>query len=284
MGVQLVVRDGTPDWWESPDIWVVPGTDPNGTPGTPVAGNQAYLWARVSNQGDVDAFQVQVDFWVANPSLQIRKSTANHVGTSYADVSAGTSQDVLCLVPWTVTLFNDGHECVVVEASSPSDPLSPAPSDPDVLDAPTYRQIAQRNLSVAFSTGMMMHEIRMECPAGARADRTVEIEATTGGKLTREALESLGLSLKREAKATAVSAHLSEGSLCGVRSPEGPKKMRLQVPSGTRRAVFLNVMTHERLALDEYAVVRVVARDKGRVTGGLSIVVVDAGHGKRVAK
>ncbi len=69
MGVKLVIRDGSPDWWESPDIWVVPGTDPNGPPGIPVSGKSAYLWAMVTNQGDVDALQVQVDFWVANPTL-----------------------------------------------------------------------------------------------------------------------------------------------------------------------------------------------------------------------
>ena len=38
MAVELLIRDGSPDWWESPDIWVVPGTDPGGAPGTPVVG------------------------------------------------------------------------------------------------------------------------------------------------------------------------------------------------------------------------------------------------------
>src|SRR5579859_4220950 len=169
MPVILLIRDGTPNWWESPDIWVVPGTDPSGPAGTPIVGQIAYLWANITNQGDVDATQVQVDFWVANPSMQIRKSTSNHVGTAYADISAGMSQDVLCLVPWNVTLVNGGHECVVVEASSPADPLSPAPADPDVLDAPTYRQIAQRNLSVATMMGQVRREIILSIHEGARA-------------------------------------------------------------------------------------------------------------------
>ena len=130
MAVELLIRDGSPYWWESPDIWVVPGTDPGGAPGTPAVGQQAYLWATVRNEGDLDVSQVQVDFWVANPSLQIRKSTANHIGTAFADITAGGSQDVLCLAPWQVTLVNGGHECVVVEASSPADPLSPPPAIP----------------------------------------------------------------------------------------------------------------------------------------------------------
>src|SRR5271157_98155 len=199
MAIQLLIRDGSPNWWESPDIWVVPGTDPNGAAGTPVVGQTAYLWANVTNQGNEDAAQVQVDFWVANPSLQIRKSTANHIGTAYADITAGMSQDVLCLVPWNVTLINGGHECVVVEASSPVDPLTPPPADPDVLDAPTYRQIAQRNLSVASMMGQARREIIVGMNAGDRADKNVDVKVEVGGELSKKALESLGLRASRNA-------------------------------------------------------------------------------------
>ena len=33
MTIQLEIRDGNPDWWLSPDIWVVPGADPAAPPG-----------------------------------------------------------------------------------------------------------------------------------------------------------------------------------------------------------------------------------------------------------
>jgi hypothetical protein len=280
MAVQLMIRHGSPDWWESPDIWVVPGTDPNGPPGTPVAGGPAYLWARVTNQGDVDAFQVQVDFWVANPSLQIRKSTSNHIGTAFADVPAGTSQDVLCLVPWNVTIFNGGHECVVVEASSPADPLSPPPADPDVLDALTYRQIAQRNLSVAAMSGQARREIILQLNAGERADKTIDVEARIGGTVAQSALESLGLRVTREAGADRISGILSEHSLCGSAKPEGHERLQVRVSRGTSSAVFLNVAVRKDLKPEEYGVVRVVARDHGRTIGGLSVVLVDAGQKK----
>jgi len=40
--------------WQSlelnPNVWVAPGTDPEGTPGIPV-GQAVYLWARVRNAG-----------------------------------------------------------------------------------------------------------------------------------------------------------------------------------------------------------------------------------------
>lgn len=274
MAIALLIRDGSPDWWASTDIWVVPGTDPNGTPGTPVVGNQAYLWATVTNEGDQDASQVQVDFWVADPSLEIRKSTANHIGTAYADVAAGTSQAVLCLVPWRVTLVNGGHECVVVEASSAADPLSPPPADPDVLDALTYRQIAQHNLSVMTVSGKSQHEINIGVHAGLRADKNVEVRLDVGGELSQHALALLGVEAKRSVGAGHVSAALSERSLCGEPNHEERNSLHLRVPRGTSASVWLNVAARERLTPEQYAVIRVVELQNGRVAGGLSLVVV----------
>ena len=280
MAVELLIRDGSPDWWESPDIWVVPGTDPGGAPGTPVVGMPAILWTTVRNEGDLDALQVQVDFWVADPSLQIRKSTANHIGTAFADIAAGGSQDVLCLVPWHVTLVNGGHECVVVEAGSPADPLSPPPADPDVLDPPDYRQIAQRNLSVLTVSGMIRSEFIITVSAGARADKAAVIEVIEGDALPAELLGSLGLKTRRYAGAERISAGLSERSLCGQERAEGDRAMRLAVPRGTSAAAYFSVAAREPLAPEEYAVIRVVERDQERVTGGLSVVIVQADNRK----
>lgn len=280
MAVELLIRDGSPDWWESPDIWVVPGTDPGGAPGTPVVGMPAYLWATVRNEGDLDALQVQVDFWVADPSLQIRKSTANHIGTAFADIAAGGSQDVLCLVPWHVTLVNGGHECVVVEAGSPVDPLSPPPADPDVLDPPDYRQVAQRNLSVLTVSGMIRSEFIITVSAGARADKAAVIEVVEGDALPAELLGSLGLKTRRYAGAERISAGLSERSLCGQERAEGGRALRLAVPRGTSAAAYLSVAAREPLAPEEYAVIKVVERDQERVTGGLSVVIVQADNRK----
>ncbi|MGH8580959.1 MAG: hypothetical protein ACREVK_12865 [Gammaproteobacteria bacterium] len=36
MAVELEIRDGDP-WWLSPDVWTVPGNNPEGTGGVPVA-------------------------------------------------------------------------------------------------------------------------------------------------------------------------------------------------------------------------------------------------------
>lgn len=275
MGVALVIRDGVPNWWESPDIWVVPGSDPNGLPGTPVVGQSAYLWANVANNGDLDVSQVQVDFWIADPSMQIRKSTSNHIGTAFADIAAGATQPVLCLVPWNVTLVNGGHECAVVEASSPSDPLSPPPADPDVLDAPTYPQIAQKNLSVALMMGMPRRELILSVNAGARADKDVDVKVEVGGEISKELLQSLGIRAGRNVGTKHVGAAVSHQSLCGSAAPGEHHSLKVHVPRGASVPVYLNITASRPLQGDEYAVVRVKETERDRLLGGLSVVVME---------
>jgi hypothetical protein len=84
MTVQLLIRDGSPDWWESPDIWVVPGTDPNGVAGTLVVGGPAYLWARVANQGDQDMSQDRSTFGSPTPACKSGRARQIYIGTAYA--------------------------------------------------------------------------------------------------------------------------------------------------------------------------------------------------------
>ena len=50
MSVLLEIPDGNP-WWVSPNLWTVPGNDPNGPAGLPIAGQPAYLYAKVTNNG-----------------------------------------------------------------------------------------------------------------------------------------------------------------------------------------------------------------------------------------
>ena len=120
MTIRVEIRDGDPYWYLSPDVWVVPGDDPNGAPGTPIAGRSAFVWAHVVNRGSGAANGVRVNFWWADPSGQVLRGNAHPIGSAFADLAPdgqpGSAQDVLCLVPWPVTLVNGGHECLVAEA------------------------------------------------------------------------------------------------------------------------------------------------------------------------
>jgi hypothetical protein len=62
MSAQLLIRDGNPYWYMSPDIW---GTRVRSgwPPGSPIEGFSAYLWCRVANTGDTFARNVAVDFY-----------------------------------------------------------------------------------------------------------------------------------------------------------------------------------------------------------------------------
>ncbi|ATL69238.1 hypothetical protein [Nocardia terpenica] len=277
MSVGLHIRHGSP-WWESPDIWVVPGQDPNGSPGQPVAGQRAYLWARV--WADQAVSGVQVDFWVTDPSMQIRKSTATHIGSAYADIPAGGSREVLCLTPWNVTLINGGHECIVVEASSSADPLDPTPADPDLLDASAYPQIAQRNLSVLPVGAQMRREVLLTIGAGVRRAETVEVTLEPGDELPRHALATLGV--RADCCTTEkIRATLTEKSMCGAADQEHlgdgqDEPIRLTVAPGTAKPVYVNVATTDALTDGEYGLVRIVERAGDRVVGGVTLVVVGA--------
>lgn len=148
MAIELWVEDGDP-WYLSPDIWVVPGNDPNGTIGIPVANERGYVWARVHNKGTTAVENATVRYYWANPSTLITPSNATQIGMSFVSLLSGETKDVLCLTPWTPVWVNDGHECLVVEAFHPFDPPSPrGPNDP--YDPPNDRHVAQLNLNVAL--------------------------------------------------------------------------------------------------------------------------------------
>lgn len=148
MPAVLEISDGTP-WYLSPDVWTVPGGDPNGSPGLPREGEPCYLWARVHNTGDA-ADNVTLQFYWADPSTAFDRTSATPIGTSFTSFTGPGVNEVLCLTPWTPSWVNHGHECVLAEAFHPSDPLPASPASPvsSAFDVPTDRHTAQRNLNV----------------------------------------------------------------------------------------------------------------------------------------
>lgn len=144
MAVELEIKDGDP-WWLSPDIWVVPGDDPNAAAGIPFAGFPAYMWARVHNHGSDPVANAEVRFYWADPSTAFDRTTAIFVGSSYVSLSPGETGEVLLLSPWIPEYVNHGHECILVETFHPLlDPLQSSPA----FNTPNDRKVAQLNLSV----------------------------------------------------------------------------------------------------------------------------------------
>lgn len=168
MAVELHIDDGAP-WYESPDVWAVPGGEPEGPPGQLIAGQRAFVWARVRNRGSTGVTDALVRYYWADPSSAIRRDTAHRVGTSAVALGPGESKDVLCLTPWTPTGANGGHLCLIAEAFSPDDPL-PAHLDATPFDPPGDRHVAQRNLTILLISPEMRTAF-LPFLAGGRGER-----------------------------------------------------------------------------------------------------------------
>ncbi len=280
MSAQLRIRDGSPHWWMSPDIWVVPGSDPNGPPGPPVAGTPAYLWAHLANTGDVDASGVRVDFYWANPAMQIIVGAAVLIGSAYADVPAGGSQDVLCLVPWSPTIVNGGHECVLAVAHSPaqSTPLpDPLPAGYD-FNPPAHDEIAQRNLSVLPAARLA--PLSLTLTAHPRVDKNVVVAAEVGGELDERVLKQMGLHGFRPGRDDAVQVELTRTPTCPTdpKETQGSRRLEVHVPRGQSAGVFVTVRA-ACLQEREYHLIHVLERAGDRVLGGISYVAVHSWEG-----
>ena len=274
MAAHLLIRDGSPDWWLSESVWVVPN-DPLGVPGSPIAGKPAYLKALVENTGDSPADGARVDFYWANPAMQILAGIATFLGSAFVNVDPGAKQEALCLVPWKPFIVNGGHECVLAVAHSLAEtsPLpDPLPTGFD-FNPPAYDEIAQRNLSV-LAASMRFVPRSLTITAPPRADKTVRIAAKIGGTLTETLLAQLGLKGFRPAGKEVAQVGLSREALCGHGDkPVGPQELEIHVPKGTSVGVFASIHA-TGLAKDEYQLVHLVECSENRVLGGISYVIV----------
>ena len=271
--VTLEIEDGDP-WYMSPNVWAVPGDDPEGPIGTPVAGRTAYLWARVRNNGTDAATNATVRYYWANPSVGFDRNSATLVGASFVTLGSGQSADVLCLTPWTPSFVNGGHECILAEAFHSSDPLPSTPA----FDVPTDRHVAQRNLSVLNTPpGAGAFHLPFEVHNAMRSAETFSVTARVA------ALHELGRVvplLGKNAKLPHQRANVK--GLGFVRTPcptpsdyhdatDRVDRLRLE-PRGRTGLTLVGT-------LDEgVSLIHVTQERDGRVVGGLAVLVV---NGKR---
>lgn len=275
MSAHLLIHDSAPQWWLSPDIWVVPGNDPNGPPGSPIAGTPAYLWARVSNLGNVAANGTRIDFYWANPSAQMVVGVATPIGSAYADLAPGDTQEVLCLVPWKPVIVNGGHECVLAVAHGPGDdnPLPDPLPNGYAFDPPKHDQIAQLNLGVV-APGMMGMPLAVMVNAIGREDKRVTVSVDIGGKLDERTLAQLGYPKLQPARERHVQATLSlEARCCAQHDPTGKHTLEVHVPRGRSLPVFVTLHA-DQLPHDQYQLVHVTERRGDTLLGGVSYLVV----------
>lgn len=271
MSTVLEIRDGDPHWWNSPDIWVVPGTDPNGSPGQPIAGESAFLWGRVRNTEDQTASGARVDFYWSNPATGVLRNNSTLVGSAFVDLNPGDTKEVLCVIPWIPEIVNNGHECVVAEVIHSSDPL-PTPL-PDEFDPPIYHQIAQKNLTVlAMKKSMMVMAVQVAAPI--RKKKLLLVTTEFGGTLDKFDLVQAGLENYRPAKCNSLKVGLSLDPGCDESKKEGlGKEIKLQLKPGTAKAVYLKVWPQELKPMT-YVLLHVISRDEQRIVGGITYIII----------
>ncbi|MCP4717881.1 MAG: hypothetical protein GY860_00365 [Desulfobacteraceae bacterium] len=272
MSTVLEIRDGASQWWMSPDIWVVPGNDPDGSPAPPIEGRAAFLWGRVRNAGEQAVSGAQVCFYWSNPSTGVLRSNSTLVGASFVDLNPGETKEVLCVIPWIPEIVNNGHECVVAEIVHPSDPL-PSPLQ-DQFDAPEYNQIAQKNLNVLpMQRSIMVMPIQVAAPA--RRERHLLIRTGVGGKLDDLTLAQAGLKGYRPGKSDdlkKVGLSLDRGCY-DMEEVDLDKEIKLSLKPGTSKAVFLKVWPQE-LEKKAYVLLHVISKDGQNIEGGITYILI----------
>jgi hypothetical protein len=175
MSVELEIQDGVP-WYISPDIWTVPGDDPEGPPGIPIPGTNTYVWTRVRNNGTTRVENATLRFYWGIPGVGLNRNTANHIGDAFVSLDPQEMREVLCLTPWGTVFVNGGHECVLAEAFHPSDdplPVSPA------FSVATDRHVAQHNLTI-IKTSQRQFVAHFEVVNTSRKNRAFTIAAEPG--------------------------------------------------------------------------------------------------------
>jgi hypothetical protein len=131
-------------FWACPDLAVAPADQW----GRVNAGDEVTVSVTVQNLGHAATTGVRARFWWADPSGELSPQRATVIGSSdRVSIAAGLAKTLPCTTAWKPQFVNGGHECLIVEVSSMSDPLTHT-FRPD-LD----RHVGQRNVTVLAPEG-----------------------------------------------------------------------------------------------------------------------------------
>jgi hypothetical protein len=143
-------------FWACPDIAASP-TDPSGNV---MAGVPTTVSVTVFNWGLSVASPTAVNFYWANPALAISPGNVTQINSApvLVTVPAQNAVTVTCPDLWVPQFVNGGHECLIVQAGCPTDPVITP------LQPVTDRHVGQRNLTVAAPDMKMQLQLRADNP------------------------------------------------------------------------------------------------------------------------
>ncbi|MGY5852827.1 MAG: hypothetical protein RTU92_04600 [Candidatus Thorarchaeota archaeon] len=286
MPEQLEIDDGDPVW-NSPDIWTVPGDDPNGPVGSPVAGGSTWIWAQVHNQGKDPSENARVKFYWGDPSTIVTRDTAHLVGTSQVRLDPGESKDVLCVTRWIPVLVNDGHECLIVEVFSPTDPLTSYGDN--YFHVADDRHVAQRNVTVLpapspapsppspFFMFSAAHDGRYN---DKQYEARLIARRTKLGNI-KEIIEKLGLK-KMPAESESIADYGIIPYKCGesVKSV-GKKELSIKLSPKERIGLALAIETSAEFEMHEAALFTIDQYSGEKLSGGITVLITGTNSPKR---
>lgn len=275
MTAHLEIEDGNLVWF-SPDIWVVPGQDPEASPGSPIRGQSNFVWVRVHNKGTIDFENVRVSVFWADPSTMVLRSTAKPIGYAFVDLSVGETKDVLVLTPWVPMPGQPAHVCLLAEAIHPADPL-PNPL-PDEFQVAQQRQVAQRNVTVLtlIAGGMVLLPLTFGAPQRSSGRRiNLQIMEEPEG-VSRQLLDSLGIRDMSPARRGLVQVQFVASERCELQ--DGSPSIEISLKPGELTATYIQIAARE--TFDGYATIHVMQEHEGKTIGGVTYLVTSSKEDK----
>lgn len=276
MAIEIWIDDGDPVYL-SLDIWVVPGNDPEGEIGTPVANLNAFVWARVHNRGTSHVSNARVNFYWGDPSTGVTRSNATLIGTSYVSLEAGETKEVLCLTPWIPNWVNEGHECLIVESFSPEDPLNTYP-EADRFYVADDRHIAQRNitvLSMKSSSSILSLPLYFANWQKSHESEFKLIAKRTDIKTASELLKQLGFK-KQIKELPQIEEYGMLPYKCGDEIEGfGKHEMSVKALPGEKRGMIFRVKIPSNTKPSDGAFFLIEQYDSRSLIGGIGVLIVD---------
>jgi hypothetical protein len=259
-------------FWESPDIYIVPGVAPVAAPDVPaqlgesaLAGQDNTVYAHVWNLGRGPAREVAVEYYWCDPILGFNPVGTTLIGTAFTTLGARGSgychAVVKCPTTWVPTFVNGGHECLLVRAwDVATDPMT----TPE-WDAAQNRHLGQRNIHVVPSGQSLSSQITLA--TGPLYGQPAQVTVTRDEPPSMPWLQLHSM---------------TRGAFPAAASPTGD--VALGQPGGPLNQTAIDVTTEDQqVALGSSDnppdpgsahLYRVTASQNGQVFGGYSVVVL----------
>lgn len=273
----LIIHQGSP-WWLSPDIWVTEAGNPSVIVANPIAGHNYNVVVRVWNPYNATwpGWSLYVCWAIPTPTPIPRPPTSQELSTPPfgSPISVAPLSNQTFTFNWTPSFQNGGHECLIAVAYGQDIGGPPSTLNGDGSDtAQGELSIAQHNLGV-LPAGMMRpfhYPFRIYNVGGEEREFVVSARQAPLSEIApfhrglpggQKLLEQPGKVEELSISGAAHPDHYETETGAGIAS-------RMTLPPHSGRLLSLSGKLQKGNAL-----VHVTQSFRGRVIGGLSVLVM----------